>query len=132
MQKATYKRLSVIACVCPHPVTILFITPLEVAHPVAEGLQSVRCQLLPNGRDVTIKKGPSDLIQLTAHTHLTSQCLGGHKRIRTSLTLVKHKDTAPCFVFPISYCPLSLLLTLCSSARERCMRTTSLLKRSSS
>ena len=62
-------------CVCSHPVAILFITPLEMAHPVAEGLESVRCQLLPNGRDVPVKKGLSDLVQLTAHTHLTSKGL---------------------------------------------------------
>lgn len=86
MQRMKYKRLSVIVSVRPHPVTVLFITPLEVADPVAEGLKSVRCQLFPNGGNVTIKKGSSNLIQLTAHTHLTSQGLWA-ERIRTNLSL---------------------------------------------
>lgn len=33
-----------------------------MGHPVTKRLKSVRCQLLPNDRNVTIKKGPSDLI----------------------------------------------------------------------
>lgn len=59
-----------------HPATVLFITPLEMAHPVAKRLDSVRHQLFPDCRNVAIKKRPSNLIQLTAHTHLTSQGLG--------------------------------------------------------
>lgn len=62
-------------CLPPHPVTVLLIATLEVNHPVTEGLKSVRGQLLPNGRDVTIKKSPSNLIKLTAHAHLASQSL---------------------------------------------------------
>lgn len=128
MQNATCKGLSVILSVCPYPVAILFITPLEMTHPVAKWLKCVRCQLLPNGRDVTIKQGPSDLIQLAAHTHLTGQGLWDTKESEQ----IQNRRNTHQFVFQISCCPLLLPLTLCSSARERCMRTTSLLKRSSS
>lgn len=85
----THKRLSVNVHVRPHPVTVLFITSFEMAYPVAEGLQSVRCQLFPNGRDVTIEKSSGNLIQLTAHTHLTSQGLGG-ERIRANVSQTQH------------------------------------------
>lgn len=65
----------------PHPVTVLFISPFEMAHPVTQRLKSVRGQLFPNRRNLTIKKCTGNLIQLTAHTHLTGQGLGRRKYI---------------------------------------------------
>lgn len=66
-----------------------------MGHPVTKRLKSVRCQLLPNDRNVTIKKGSSDLVQLAAHPHLTSQGLqhtGESKQIPIG---AKHKYTTP-------------------------------------
>lgn len=63
----------------PHPVTVLFISPFEMAHPVTQRLKSVRGQLFPNRRNLTIKKCASNLVQLTAHTHLTGQGLERRK-----------------------------------------------------
>lgn len=103
----------------PHPAAILFIAPLEMNHPVAQRLESIRCQLLPNGRDVTVEKRPSNVIQLAAHSHLTSQGLW---------------DTAESEQTQRQRCLFSQsnLLTFCSSTRDCCMRITNLLKRSSS
>ena len=105
-----------------------------MAHPVAKGLQCVRCQLLPNARNVTIKKGLSHFIQLTAHTHLTSQGLWDIIECQQISAEVKNKDETAvlfcqylvCFPLPTPH------LTLCNSAKDSCMRTTRLLKRSSS
>lgn len=79
----------------PYPTVILLISLLEMGHPVTKRLKSVRCQLLPNDRNVTIKKGSSDLVQLAAHPHLTSQGLqhtGESKQIPIG---AKHKYTTP-------------------------------------
>lgn len=72
-----------------HPTTVLFISPLEMAHPVTERLQSVRCQPFPNGGNLTIKKRSSNFIQLTAHPHLTSQGLGGQEKSRINQDTIR-------------------------------------------
>lgn len=89
---------------CAHPATVLFITPLEMDHPVAKRLKCIRCQLFPNGRDVTVKKGSSNLIQLAAHTHLTSQGLG-RDRFRTNLNLWNTCLFINTFVLYLSHSP---------------------------
>lgn len=60
----------------PHPIAVLLVPPLEMAHPVTERLQRVRCQLFPNGRNLTVHKWSRNLVQLTAHPNLTSEGLG--------------------------------------------------------
>lgn len=87
-----------------HPTTVLFISPLEMAHPVTERLQSVRCQPFPNARNLTVKKRSSNFIQLTAHPHLTSQGLGEQEKSQIN------QDTIRISPFLLLYS--SLLLTL--------------------
>lgn len=74
-----------------------------MAHPVAKGLKSVGCQLFPDGRNVTIKKGPSNLIQLIAHTYLTSQGLGGERETEQIEACVKHKANATLVLLSSQY-----------------------------
>lgn len=113
-----------------YPIAILFITPLEITHPAAKRLQSVRYQFLPNGRNVTIKEGSSYIIQLTTHAHLTSQGLQDTRESKKkNPSRVEQKDNA-CFSQHILV--IYPNLTLLNSAKDCCMRTTSLLKRSSS
>lgn len=52
-----------------------------MTHPVAQWLEGIRCQLLPDGRYVTVIEGTGNLIQLTAHAHISSQSL--HMRVRS-------------------------------------------------
>lgn len=40
----------------PHPIAVLLVPPLEVAHPVTKRLECVRCQLFPNGGNLTVQK----------------------------------------------------------------------------
>ena len=57
------------------PVVVLLVSPLEVQHPVTQGLECSRGQAAPDARYHTIVEGAGHIVQLGAHTHLTSQGL---------------------------------------------------------
>ena len=62
-------------CSCSYPAAVLCVAPVEVQHPVPQGLQGVGCQLPPDVRDVSVEEGAGHLVQLAAHAHLAGQRL---------------------------------------------------------
>ena len=75
--------ISSIKYLATHPLVVLLESLLEVDHPVAERFESLRSEAAPDVRDESVKQGAGDVIQLTAHTHLTRQRLQ-HKGQRST------------------------------------------------
>ena len=79
-----------------YPSVVLRVSPLEVYHPVPQGLESGRSQPAPNLRDLTIEQGTRHIVQFVTHAHLTSQGLGNEKKTgksHRSLRWLKAQET---------------------------------------